>query len=181
MFNVTDNSKLFLSGMEKLKINAQNTIPLMRRIAEDMKTKVDFRFKQSKDPNGNSWEPLSEATISQRRKNSSKPLIDSGELRASINAKVTPTMAIVGSNKEYAAYQNFEAKKGEFGTVNVTENVREFTRTRRGRRENVRAFRRTRRMDIPWGYKSARQFIGFSDNQRRIYASWVRKYLLKGK
>lgn len=59
MFNVVNNGKVVLKGLEKLNINSEKTLPLMRYIAGDMKTKVDFRFRLSKNPNGEAWAPLS--------------------------------------------------------------------------------------------------------------------------
>lgn len=177
MIKIKDNSKIFIKGLDKKIVKTTNTQPLMLKIAEDMKTKVDMRFRLSKDPNGNSWESLSESTISNRRKNSSKPLVDTGALRASINSKATKDTAIVGTNKEYAAMQNFGAEKEEFGTKLVDETVREHTRRRLGRTETVRQHRRTRRVASPWGNVPARRFIGFSSNQKRIYASMIKKFL----
>lgn len=181
MFNVVNNGKVVLKGLEKLNINSEKTLPLMRYIAGDMKTKVDFRFRLSKNPNGEAWAPLSLVTISTRRNGSNKPLVDTGELRASITSKVTPTIAVVGTNKEYAAYQNFAVKKGELGTTEVTETVREHTRRRRGRTERVRQHTRKREVSSPWGDKPAREFIGFSNNQKIAYAAIIRKYLKTGK
>lgn len=181
MFNVVNNGKVVLKGLEKLNINSEKTLPLMRYIAGDMKTKVDFRFRQTKNPNGEPWDPLSPVTISRRRGGSSKPLNDTGELKASITSKATRTTAIVGTNKEYAAYQNFAVKKGELGTTEVTETVREHTRRRRGRTERVRQHTRKREVSSPWGDKPAREFIGFSNNQKIAYAAIIRKYLRTGK
>ena len=96
---VTNNSKLVLKGLEELKKKAVNTQSLMLQIAEDMKSKTDMRFRHSKDPNGVAWEPLKESTVSRRRKGSSKPLVDTGELRGSISSKATKDAAIVGTNK----------------------------------------------------------------------------------
>lgn len=181
MFNVTNNGKVVLKGLEKLSINSEKTLPLMRYIAGDMQTKVDFRFRLSKNPNGETWAPLSLVTISRRRKGSNKPLVDTGELRASITSRVTPTIAVVGTNKEYAAYQNFAVKKGELGTTEVTETVREHTRRRRSRTERVRQHTRKREVSSPWGDKPAREFIRFSNNQKIAYAAIIRKYLKTGK
>lgn len=181
MFNVNDNSKIVLKGLKNLKISKEQTKKLMMAISEDMKTKVDFRFKQSKDPNGKPWEPLSETTISRRRKRSSKQLVDSGQLRTSISAKATSDTAIVGTNKEYATTQNFGANKGEFGTTQIRETVREHTRRRRGKTENVRAHTRRRAVSSPWGNIPSRKYLGFSNNQKTKYATYIRGYLLNKK
>lgn len=176
---VTNNSKLVLKGLEELKKKAVNTQSLMLQIAEDMKTKTDMRFRHSKDPNCVMWEPLKESTVSRRRKGSSKPLVDTGELRGSISSKATKDAAIVGTNKEYAAMQNFGAKRGELGITPVEETVRAHKRRRRKTNEmaDVRQHRRTRRVASPWDDVPARRFIGFSNNQRRDYATLIKKYL----
>lgn len=179
MFNVMNNGKVVLKGMERLNINAEKTLPLMRYIAGDMNTKVDFRFRLSKDPNGETWKPLSEITI--RKKGSSKQLKDGGYLRSSIEAKSTSDTAIVGTNKKYAATQNFGAKRGELGTTQIKETVREHTRRRRERTETVRTHTRNRNINSPWGDIPAREFIGFSWNQKKTYTAVIRKYLRTGK
>ena len=181
MIKVVNNSAIVIKGLEKLAKNSIDTRPLMLEIAEDMKTKVDFRFRQTKNPTGEAWAPLSPVTIARRRGGSSKPLNDTGELKASITSKATRTTAIVGTNKEYAAYQNFAVKKGELGTTEVIETVREHTRRRRGRTENVKQHTRKRKVSSPWGDKPAREFIGFSNNQKIAYTATIRKYLRTGK
>lgn len=180
MIKVKDNSKIVIKGIKDLEKRAINTGPLLLKIAEDMKTIVDMRFKQSKDVNNEPFSPLQESTVSRRRKKSDKPLVDTGALRNSINSKSTNTMAIVGTNKIYARYQNFEAKKGSLGSEEVTQNVREFTRTKRGKREKVRSHQRRRTIDIPWGDKPGRQFIGFSKSQINKYRREINKFLKGG-
>lgn len=181
MIKVVNNSAIVIKGLEKLAKNSIDTRSLMLEIAEDMKTKVDFRFRQTKNPNGEAWALLSPVTVAMRRGGSGKPLNDTGELKASITSKATRTAAIVGTNKEYAAYQNFAVKKGELGTTEVTETVREHTRRRRGRTERVRQHTRTRNVSSPWGDKPAREFIGFSRNQVLNYRKMINNYLKGGK
>lgn len=180
MIKVVNNSAIVIKGLEKLAKNSIDTRSLMLEIAEDMKTKVDFRFRQTKNPNGEAWALLSPVTVAMRR-GGSKPLNDTGELKASITSKATRTAAIVGTNKEYAAYQNFAVKKGELGTTEVTETVREHTRRRRGRTERVRQHTRRREVSSPWGDKPAREFIGFSRNQVLNYRKMINNFLKGGK
>lgn len=187
----TSNSKLFLKGLDKLKERAVNTAPLMFKIANDMKSKVDMRFRHSKDPNGVAWEPLKESTIERRRNSDpknkkksggkalAKPLIDNGDLRKSIHAKYNSVVAIAGTNLKYAAMQNYGAKRGELGITPVEETVRAHQRRRRKTNEmaDVRQHRRTRRVASPWGDVPARPFIGFSNNQIKQYAAMINKHL----
>ena len=175
------NSKAVIKGMEDLRKRAVKTDDLMKKIAGDMKTKVDFRFRQAKGPDGTPWEPLKESTISNRKGGSSKPLNDSGDLKLSIHSKYTSTEAIVGSDRPYAAYQNFPAKKGENGTEKVTETVKEHTRkTKSGRKVSVRSHSRERSFPVPWGDKPGRPFIGFSKNQIATYKKWINQHLKGG-
>lgn len=175
------NSSIVIKGMEKLKNASIKTQSLMLEIAEDMKSKVDMRFRQSKTPEGEQWEPLKESTISRRRKGSSKPLSDTGALKGSINSKATAKTAIVGTNKKYAAYQQYAVAKGELGETDVEEIVREHIRKRRGRAEKVRTHTRKRKIATPWGDKPGRAFIGFSSSQRRLYAKKIKEYLKGGR
>ncbi len=108
---VTNNSKLVLKGLEELKKKAVNTQSLMLQIAEDMKTKTDMRFRHSKDPNGVAWEPLKESTVSRRRKGSSKPLVDTGELRGSISSKILENLEEVSVVKLLRMLQSWELIK----------------------------------------------------------------------
>lgn len=186
---IKSNTAIVIKGLKKLENNAIDTKPLMKKIAADMNTKVAFRFRQGKDPNGKKWEPLSDTTIKMRRKGSSKPLQDTGALSLSMNYKYTKDTAISGTNKIYAAYQNFPVKKGEF-KKSERETVRKHTRrghTRTSRLGNTYQVgehevseHERKNNGSPWGDKPGREFIGFSENQRKTYATWIGKYFKTG-
>jgi len=155
--------------------------PVMKKISGDMKTKVDMRFRNTMDQEGKKWEPLSKATISKRKGRSSKPLNDSGNLKQSIHGKYDSSYAVVGSNRPYAAFQQFPASKGENGKETVTETVKKHTRrTRSGKRTTVKSHKRKRSFLNPWGDKPGRPFLGFSENQKTKYKRWINNYIQKG-
>jgi phage virion morphogenesis protein len=155
--------------------------PIMKKISGDMQTKVDMRFRNTIGPDGKKWAELSEATISRRKGGSSKPLNDSGDLKQSIHGKYDSDYAVVGTNKSYAAYQQFPASKGENGTETVTETVKKHSRrTRSGKKTTVRSHKRTRTFENPWGDKPGRPFLGFSENQKTKYKRWIKNFIQKG-
>ena len=53
------------------------------------------------------WQPLSENTVAQRRKGSSKPLQDTGNLRGSFEYEVSGNQVKVGTSVEYAKFHEF--------------------------------------------------------------------------
>lgn len=146
-----------------------------------MQTKVDMRFRQTKGPDGTPWEPLKESTISKRKGRSNKPLNDSGDLKLSIHGKSDANSAVVGSDRPYAAYQQFPTNKGENGKETVTETVKKHSRrTRNGKKTTVKSHSRKRSFPNPWGDKPGRPFIGFSSRQKTKYRKWINDFIQKG-
>ena len=150
----TKEMKAILKGKE---LRGKDLKPITRKIANDMTTKIDLRFRDTKGPDGEKWAELSEVTKEKRRRGAKrgepKPLNDTGNLKQSINAKFNNTYAVAGTNLKYARYQQEFVKKGA-------------SRSKSGR-------------PIPWGDKPARPFIGFSKKQIEKYTDWVNKYINK--
>lgn len=89
-------------------------------------------------------------------RNSRAILVDSGRLRRGISKRYTfrtATVYVDPGSVPYARVHN----EGE--RINVTQNVRPFARTRKGKREQVRAFKRRVNFQMP-----ERRFIGPSKN-----------------
>lgn len=124
--------------------------PILQAIGESLVDSTKQRFARGVGPDGRKWEPNTPTTIGRylsrfssraraRRASSKRPLIgESLNLSRSINYRVDGETLLVGSPMEYAAVQQFGARKGEFG------------RTSRG-------------SPIPWGDIPARPFLGLSD------------------
>lgn len=138
------------------KCNKLNNLkPVMFKISQDIVKEAQLNFRNSKSPTGESWKPLSPLTISMRRGGSSKPLIDRGTLRRSINGKATNTQAIAGTNLNYAAIHQFG------GTI----------RPRTGRALRFGGNIRTR-VVIP-----ARPYLGVNNRMNIKYKQWIVNYV----
>lgn len=99
----------------------RGTAPVLRVVAQDIKTAIDDSFRKSRSPMGDEWQTLAPATFAARRPGrvrslsgriasgpvQIKPLIDTGDLLNSINSKPRPKGVRFGSNKVYAATHQF--------------------------------------------------------------------------
>lgn len=72
---------------------------LARVVGAEALTQVQLGFRQSRDPYGEAWAPLT------RREG--KPLLDTGRLRNSFSYRVHGGHFVVGTNVEYAAAHQF--------------------------------------------------------------------------
>jgi len=91
--------------MQAVQARLRDLTPVLTVLAADIRTLIDDSFENSRDPSGQSWQPLQPKTV--QRKGSAKPLIDTGVLRSSITTAVAPKSLSVGSRVVYAATQNF--------------------------------------------------------------------------
>ncbi len=112
-----------------------NTTPAMRVIASIIRTSVARNFEVGGRPEP--WAPLSPRTL--KRKKGSKILVEKGfggGLLGSINEQVTATTATVGTNKAYAAIQQFG------GTIKhpAVERILHFRTFKRGERKGKTLF-----------------------------------------
>ena len=96
--------KKFERILTGLKSTAANKTRLHQRFAILTLQWVDRNFQKGGRLTGAPWRKLSLNTIAGRRKQSSLPLEDSGQLRQSFVAKATSKSAIVGTEKQYASY-----------------------------------------------------------------------------
>jgi phage virion morphogenesis protein len=170
----------FKAILDEKTARAKNLTNVMQKIQGDMQTKVDMRFRQTKGPDGTPWEPLKESTISKRKGRSSKPLNDSGDLKLSIHGKNDSSSAVVGSDRPYAAYQQFPAKKGENGKTRLKVDVKSHKRRTRKGTTTVKSHTRDTTVLSPFGDKPGRPFIGFSSSQKAKYRKWINDSIQKG-
>jgi len=152
------------------------------------------RFRKGIDPDGSPWEALKRSTLSKRRKGKkrrgAKPLRDTGRLQQSIrlasrSRSSGKSRLVVGTDLVYAAMQQRRVSRGGFGTILVTvpEHTRLVSVRGRKRRRRVTVSSHKRIMEIPWGDKPARPFMGWGnkDIQRleKLSSAWARKALKK--
>jgi phage virion morphogenesis protein len=151
------------AALGELLRRVQDPAPALREIGELLVASTRQRFATGRAPDGTPWAPNSPVTVlrylsrfggsfrrrgggltkrGQARAAAKKPLIgETRRLSSEIAYRLIPRGVEVGSSLEYAATQQFGARKGQFG------------RTRRG-------------APIPWGDIPPRPFLGLSDADR---------------
>lgn len=129
--------------------------PALRSIGEDLVRTTHARFGQGQKraPDNTPWARNSDVTIA--RKGRDNPLYQRGHLQGTIRYQLLGQNALaVGTNRGYAAVQQFGQPKGASG------------RTRRG-------------APIPWGDIPARPFLGLSDQDAADAVRVLRAYLAR--
>jgi len=100
-----------------------NLEPVLRKRAALLDGVVQTSFRQSKSPLGEAWAALAPSTIERRRKGSSKPLVDTGQLRQSVTivaSKDRITFGISGPAQGYApAHQFGTSRAGRKRSVKI--------------------------------------------------------------
>lgn len=146
-----------LDRVKRMAINGDSD-PMLKRIAEKMKTAVDQNFQRGQDPDGNKWARLSvNSTLLNRR--GDKPLRDTGALQRSITYNTGNGFAQVGTADIRAPTHQFGAKKGGFARIP----------TKNGKMRSV-----------PWGDIPARPFFGINDKNRALYKKMILHYIETG-
>jgi phage virion morphogenesis protein len=129
--------------------------PALREIGEDLVRTTQERFQpgQKRAPDNTRWARNSDVTIARKGRNN--PLYQEGDLQRLIRYQLLGANVLeVGTNRKYAAVQQFGQPKGASG------------RTRRG-------------APIPWGDIPARPFIGLSDQDAGDAVRVLRSYLAR--
>lgn len=147
--------------------------PALEEIGEVLTQSTKRRFATETDPEGNRWAENSDVTLLRhlergkgvytkkgnlsakgaRRIGGKKILTDSGDLGDLITWQMAgPKALAVGSDRFYAAVQQFGAAKGAFGKT-------------------------TRNAPIPWGDIPPRPFLGLSDEDGERVVEILRDYL----
>lgn len=122
--------------------------PAMRSIGEALLTETRERFRAGKDPRGQPWAPLSEATKRKKKRNKEKILIYRGHLLGTLAiGQVTGKSVEIGSTRIYGGTHQFGAAKGSFGAP------------------------------IPWGDIPARPFLGLSRQSTASIARIIARHI----
>jgi len=114
MISIEVNDDAVQQALNRILESADNLTPFFQDVGEYMIHSTKERFGKGEAPDGTKWQANSELTLS--RKKGNDPLI--GETKGLSNdiayALLNDSM-MIGSNKEYAAVQQFGAKQHEFG------------------------------------------------------------------
>lgn len=96
--------------MRAIRGRVRNLDPALRPRAELLRTVIDDSFRDEEGPNGEPWDGLAESTIERRRQSSPKPLVDTGQLRRSIEVRAERgaiVFGVAGAAAEYAPAHQF--------------------------------------------------------------------------
>ena len=104
-----------LKALDDLNKKLQDMTPVLESSGEHIASEIDLCFTDARNPNGVSWEDLSDVTIARRRNGSDKPLNDTGRLKNSITSNVIGNSVEIGTNVEYAITHQKGASKGQYG------------------------------------------------------------------
>ena len=173
MISIEINDQGVQTLLNTLASRLGDMTPVMRRIGEALAEGSKQRFEAAGDWDGTSWVPNAGATIMRylgvtkgnfkkdgslskkgtKRAGAKKPLTgETRSLRSTIFYHASSTGVSIGSPMEYAATQQFGAKKGAFG------------HTRLG-------------APIPWGDIPPRPFLGLSGDDRATILDKINGYL----
>ena len=78
-------------AVEDIEERCNNLDPVLEPAAQFLGKAIDDSFKRSESIFGGKWQNLAPSTVERRRKNSSKPLIDTGQLRGQSYAGLVST------------------------------------------------------------------------------------------
>lgn len=177
MIDIKYDDKALLDKLNRVSELTNNLRPALQDIGEQLIISTKARFRNSVAPDGSKWAPNAESTLlamlrkrgglSKKRSGSKpmatkkglamkaqkKPLIgESKRLGNEIFHEVSGNTLRIGSALEYAAVQQFGAKKGEFG-------------------------KDKRSHPLPWGDIPARPFLGISEQDRRDIIDILEEHL----
>jgi len=119
-------------AVEGAKARTRDLTPVLTSLADEVKLLIEDAFDGSHSPDGSSWAALSPKTVAKRRRGSSKPLVDTNNLRNSVTTRGFGTTLSFGSNVAYA-------RPHQMG----------FTRSGQYKR---RMYNPRREKDSPWSY-----------------------------
>jgi phage virion morphogenesis protein len=146
-----------------MEARAKDASPATKVAAATLDTVIQSSFELSNSPQGEPWAPLAESTIAQRRRGSSRALVDTGQLKAATFTRASKTGVMFGVSGAPATY----AGTHQFGT------------TKAGRSRNVKI--------------KARPFLPLDDSGKPVFsggraAKWLKRaqkrvtdYILHGK
>lgn len=116
---ITINNEEIDKVLEQLASKTSNLSPLMKNLAGFLEDTVEENFENEGRPK---WLNISKSTIKQREKTKHWPgkiLQKQGNLASSITSYYDSEMAMVGTNKKYAAIHQFGGMAGRNKQVEI--------------------------------------------------------------
>lgn len=167
MYNVEFKSEAAEAALRQLEEQLGDLSQVMNEVGEELLESADRRWMAGLAPDGTPWAPKSDTTLKAYEKRGQtadpRPLIGpnvSGvPLRRSLFHTYGSDYVELGTNAIQAAVMQFGAKKGAFGTYEVSLGANTVTAS------------------IPWGDIPARPFLGISAEDSDNILSLVAGYL----
>lgn len=101
--------------LEEVKARMADLSPVLQGSAATLGAVILRSFSRSESPLGEKWAPLAQSTVKRRREGSSKPLIDTGNLRGSVATQATKDSVKFGVSGTAAEYGPVH----QFGSVRI--------------------------------------------------------------
>lgn len=113
MITLNINTRELEQGLKRLERAAVNLKPVFEDMGQHLVNSTRRRFEEGEAPDGTPWAENSPVTLA--AKPGEQPLVgESRLLSTEIHDEASPSKLLVGSNKEYAAMQQFGGKKAQF-------------------------------------------------------------------
>jgi len=110
---VTVNSTPLLAVLDRMYATTSDLTQIMDAIGQEMESRVSQRFEDEADPLGLPWADWKPSTKANYPKDGNKRKLDRfGDMLAGLSHQATGDTAIIGFDREYAAYH-------EWGTENM--------------------------------------------------------------
>jgi phage virion morphogenesis protein len=179
MIRITLKSNDLEGLLKQASERASKKSPLMREIAAHMQDAVEQNFQSEGRP---PWADLSKSTKQNRKAKGKWPgrkLQVSGQLVNSVSSDSSETKAIVGTNKVYAAIQQFG------GVINRAARSETFQRSRFKRGKKKGRFKKGSKSGQGFSFKSssskipARPFIGLADVDMERIKNSIVQFLMR--
>lgn len=149
MIKIEINDAAITAALAELAAKLTDMTPIMQDIGEGLTASTKDRFAKGVAPDGTAWAKNSPVTLA--RKKDTRPLFGSTPAGAALHSQIFyeagQDYVEVGSNKVYAAVQQFGAEKGAFGAFIGKDKLG---------RDHFHS--------IPWGDIPARPFLGVSED-----------------
>ncbi|PMB01366.1 phage virion morphogenesis protein [Fischerella thermalis CCMEE 5273] len=108
-------------ALGQLQTRLSNLLPVFKNIGEYMVLATTERFDNEVDPQGNSWHPLTTATIARKQRKGKilKILQQDGDLRRTIVYQASVDRVEIGTNRIYGAIHQFGGQAGRRRSVTI--------------------------------------------------------------
>lgn len=163
-------------GLQALQVQSGTLRPALLDIGKAWLNRTRARFKAEAGPGGVPWVPMAKSTRRRRRQSNPKLLRASHGLFHSLHYSVSETALTLGTNKVYAAAQQFghtytrHARSQVQGRIGKGKNKGRFARSGKGRATRITLGQHSQTTP-------ARPFVGIDEGDQAIAAQILLRHL----